>query len=461
MSDRRALHVVLALLALLLAAGLWRVCAAVGLEVPLDPNEGWNAYHAAAAMGGGPLYPGPHSYMINNYPPLSFYFVGGIGLLVGDNIIAGRIVSLVSLGALAVGLYLAARRMGCRRDVSALPPLLFAGGLLLFTDYVGMNDPQMLAEAVAVAGFAILLSEPRTPWTVAGAAALFALAVFVKHNVVALALAASVWLLLHDRRGALRLVACGLGLFLAGLMIFRLVYGTGLLAQIVTARSYSLDNLIGGVSRWLRWSLIPLVGLAALAVRYRRDRYVQLCAVTATIGTLIGVALLGGTGVDPNVLFDADIALALAAALLIERLGGRRAAAAAAYAAPLLFAAATNADWRDGASWRHPMRDEAAMARDDIAFLARRPGPAICEMPSFCYWANKPAAVDVFNIGQAFETGARSDAELTRQIEARRFAAIQFDPDSPYSLGDNVHNAVARAYRLDHADDYGAFYVRK
>ena len=47
--------VVPALLALLCAAALWRVLAVVGLHVPLDPNEGWNAYHAASAMGAGAL----------------------------------------------------------------------------------------------------------------------------------------------------------------------------------------------------------------------------------------------------------------------------------------------------------------------------------------------------------------------------------------------------------------------
>jgi len=69
--------------------------------------------------------------------------------------------------------------------------------------------------------------------------------------------------------------------------------------------------------------------------------------------------------------------------------------------------------------------------------------------------------VDVFNIGEQFETGARSDGALVHLIEARRFAVIQFDPDSPYSLGENVHDAVALAYRLDHEDDFGAFYVPK
>jgi hypothetical protein len=109
--------------------------------------------------------------------------------------------------------------------------------------------------------------------------------------------------------------------------------------------------------------------------------------------------------------------------------------------------------------WLHPMNDEVLMARADIAFLAVHPGPAICETLAFCYWARKPATLDVFNTGEAFDTGARSDAELARLIEAGRFAVIQFDPDSPDSLGDNVGRAMQRSYRLDHADDYGAFYV--
>jgi len=182
----------------------------------------------------------------------------------------------------------------------------------------------------------------------------------------------------------------------------------------------------------------------------------------AFITTLIlGIGLLGGAGVDVNVMFDADIALALGAALLLERAarGVFAPVAAAAYALPLLFAAWSNGDWRDADSWLHPMQEEARLAQEDIAFVAARQGPALCEMQSFCYWARKPAAVDVFNVGQQFDAGARSDTPLVALIEARCFGAIQFDPDSLYSLGENVHEAIARAYRLDHQDDYGSFYV--
>lgn len=455
----RALHVVLAILALFCAAALWRVTGAIGLHVPFDPNEGWNAYHAAAAMAGGPLYPPAGSYMVNNYPPLSFYFVGALGWCLGDAIIAGRIVSLASFGALAVGLYAAGRMMGAAKPAAVAAPLLFASGLLVFTDYVGMDDPQMLAHAIAMAGFLALLREPRGKTEVSGAALLFVLALFVKHNVIAMAFAMTLWLLLHDRRSAARLMVSGLVFLAAGLVVFRAVYGTNLLSLLVTPRGYSLADLEQGLLAWLSWSLLPLAGSAALAVKRRDDRHAQLCLIYAAVATLIGVSFLGGAGVDANVLFDADLALALAATLVIDRLtaGWRAAVVAAALAAPILAATAYNGFWQG--SWLHPREDEAVLAGHDIAFIAGRPGRALCEMQSFCYWARRMPEVDVFNIGQAFDTGARSDSEIVHEIEAQRFAVIQFDPDSPYSLGENVHDAMARHYRLDHEDDYGAFYV--
>ena len=460
MSRRGQQIVVPALLGLLCAAALWRAVAVMLLHVPLDPNEGWNAYHAASAIGGTALYPGPPSFMVNNYPPLSFYLIGALGRLFGDNIVAGRIVSLAATAAIGVGLYSSARCMGCARISSVFPPLFFATGLLLFTDYVGMNDPQLLAHAVAMGGFLLIVREPRRVEALAIAAVLFVIAFFVKHNVVAMAIASTAWLLLRDRRSGVRLAALGIGFFFAGLALFHLIYGKSLLSVVMTARLYSFAQLWVGVLDWLRWALVPLLGLAALAVWCWRDRYVQLCVVYAVLASLIGIAFLGGAGVDPNVLFDADIALALSAALVLDRLAGTRAMLVSAlYAAPLFYAAASSEEWRDPDSWIHPLRDEAEIARPDIALMAARPGPALCEMQSFCYWAGKPPAVDVFNVGQQFDTGARSDILLSRMIEERRFAVIQFDPDSPYSLGQNVHDAMARAYRLHHTDDYGAFYL--
>ncbi|HEY0283735.1 MAG TPA: glycosyltransferase family 39 protein, partial [Rhizomicrobium sp.] len=399
--------------ALFCVFAFWRTAISMGLRLPLGPNEGWNAYHAAAAMSGGPLYPGPHSMMINNYPPLSFYLIGAFGRVLDDNILAGRIVSLLSFFLIILGIFAAALRLGCKRLEASFAALLFAGGMLVFTDYVGMNDPQMLAHAIAMAGFLLLLKAPRGTVHVALAALLFVLAVFVKHNVIAMALAATVWLIDYDRKNALRLAGLGVAFLLAGLVLFRLIYGTGLLAELISARIYSIDNLHAGFDTWLRWSLVPLVGLTVLASLRWPDRYVRLVSFYAAAGTILGLCFLGGAGVDANAMFDADIALALGAALLVQQAarGAFAPVTAAAYVLPLLLGAWTNAGWRDAHGWLHPMREETAAAQKDIAFLAARPGPALCEMQSFCYWARKPAAVDVFNLSQQFATGARSDAK--------------------------------------------------
>jgi hypothetical protein len=456
--SRLAQDGILLLLGVLCVFALGRVAATAGLQVPLDPNEGWNAYHTAAAMHGGALYPGPQNYLVNNYPPLSFYIVGVVGLVTGDFIVAGRIVSLLAALAVGTGLFFSARAMGCDKRAAALPPLLFIAGLAIFSDYLGMDDPQMLAHAVAMAGLLVLLRQ-RNNAGLAAAALLFVAAFFVKHNVLALAIAATLWLFFAERKNAFKLAGFALVFLAAGLLLFRLVYGTSLISHLLTARLYSFGQLEVGLWGGLQRSGVALAGLVLLLALKPRDRFVQLGALYAGMAILIGAVFLGGAGVDVNALFDADIALALAAALLLDRGKSWKGAVAAAYALPLLFFAGSNPDWRQADYWFQPLRQESATARRDIAFLSAHKGPALCEMLSFCYWAGKPPAVDVFNIGQQIDTGRRDDAELVRWVEARHFAAIQFDPDSPESLGENVRAAMERTYRSDHRDGFGTFYV--
>lgn len=461
-SPRLAFNAVLALTGLLCAVALWRVVSTLGVPMPLDPNEGWNAYHAASAMRGHGLYPGPEAYLVNNYPPLSFYVVGTLGTLTGDYIVAGRIVSLLSVTWTCVAMSLVTMRLGVSRPVSLLAPLTFLAGLLVFSDYVGMDDPQMLAHAISITGLLVFLPDREGRSRAALAAALFVLAFFIKHNVVALPMAVTVWALLEQRRTAFRLAGFGLLFLAAGLFGFRLTYGVSLLSVVATARTYTIAALFSGLAGWLRWSLMPIVGLGVLMWRLPRHPPVRLGAIYAVIAGAIGIYFLGGAGVDPNVLFDADIALALSAGLLAQHLTGwLRPAAASLLVAPLLFFAATDKDWQDTYLDSTTTQAEAFIARGDIAFMAAQKGPGLCEMLSFCYWAGKPPAVDMFNIGQAFETGSRSDAAIARAVQSKQYAVIQFDPGEPYALGENVYQALMRSYRLHHADDYGTFYVPK
>jgi len=183
-------------------------------------------------------------------------------------------------------------------------------------------------------------------------------------------------------------------------------------------------------------------------------------AAFAATALVIGIYFLGGAGVDPNVLFDADLALALTVSLLLQRLSGFGAPLAlAACALPLFLVAAHNEDWTAATFSSSAVKAQSEASKADIAFLAVQKKPVLCQMLSLCYLAGKPAGVDMFNVGQSIATGALSDAELVRQTEAKRFAVIQFDPDADEPLGPHVAAAMKAAYRLDHSDDQGFFYM--
>lgn len=453
-----------AFLSIVCFAVLWRVVATIGLHVPFDPNEGWNAYHAAAAITGHALYPDAGGYMVNNYPPLSFYIVGALGGLSHDMIVAGRYVSLFSFFAVAAGIAQAARMTGCRERDAAIAALLFMACLLVSSDYVGMDDPQLLGHALGIAGMLLVLREPRERSAIAGAAVLV-LALFVKHNLVAQPIALAIWLFVYDRRAAWRFIATGAALSLAGLLAFRLGFGSNLLAHLASARIYDwtlLEDLLGN---WLVWGAVPLGVVAILTIVRNTDKAVIFCALYAAIALAFGIAFAGGAGVDTNVFFDADIALSLGCGVAFHRLSQQGvlwpAILALALAVPPAVGVyrASDENWYDPDYWFHPMSDDAATARADIAFLASRDGPVLCEMLSLCYWAGKPAEVDLFNTEQQFLTHARSDDELARAIRARRFSAIELDALNPFPLMPRIRAALLAAYRIDHSDDEGVFFV--
>ncbi len=452
--------IVMALFAFVCAVALWRVLVVIGVHVPLDPNEGWNAYLAMAAMAGH-TYPDAHGYVVNNYPPLSFYVVGVVGRIVGDAVVAGRILSLVAFLWVAGGIFQVARLMGCRTLHATFASLLFMAWLIVGSDYVGMNDPQLLAHAIQIAGLVLVLR--RSPNDIA-AAALFVIALFVKHNLVAMPAAVGMWLLTEDRARARRFIGAGFSFLLFGLVLFRILYGDNLLSHLASSRGYSFRSLLDNIQQWTVWASVPILAQGVLASRRPNDRFVRLVGWYASVAALVGFAFSGGAGVDVNVFFDADIALSLSVGLAFHH--AQRAALRAALALPLLATlslglvqASSSQDWRDPDFWLHPMAEESAMARGDIAFLRAHPGPALCETLSFCYWAGKVVEVDVFNTGQQFATGARSDADLIRRIEAHTYSSLEFDTLSPFALGPRVKAAVLANYRIAYTNDEGVFFV--
>ena len=424
-------------LTLMTLALLARNVLAIPVLAPLDPNEGWNAAHALSLLAGHGLYPSPQSLMVNNYPPLSFYLVAGLAKLTGDAVVAGRLLSFFAFLADCAAIALIVRQMALSRHAQWVAVLFFAATLLVASDYVGMDDPQLLGHAVQL--FALLLVLRGRP--LAGGV-VFAASLFVKHNLLALPLAAAFWLWRQDSKQALRFALSGLGCVSLGLVAFRLVYGIDLWSVVSSSRLVSFANVESAVGH-LWWAVLPLGAL--LLLKHPKGDFVLTYAGAAL---LVGLAFSAGDGVDVNIFFDLAIACALALGLVAETNSAR--AALCALPLPLMLIAG----FHDNNFFFTPdFRNQSAR---DIAFLKSHPGPALCDQLSLCLWAGKGAQVDVFNSGEQIKTGARDPAALTRLIATHHFAVLQLqDLDG---LGP-VRGAIEKNYRADHSDDNGTFFT--
>lgn len=450
------------LLAVGCALGLLHIASIIGFHISFDPDEGWNAAFAQLVQTTGSPYPPADSLLTNNYPPLSFYVVAAVTKLTGDAIVAGRLVALAALLATSGGIFAATRIMACSREASALAALLFFAAIGLTSDYAGMDDPQMLGHAIAIGGLVLILSEPRTPQRAVGAAALFVIAGFVKHNLVVLPAATALWLLLADRALARTFVVSGLVFALLGLGLFKQAFGFDLLSVISSPRAYSVALIWQGFLAWLPWGGPLLIAAGALYAMARHDRYALFALIYAVLAVAAGLYFLGGAGVDANALFDADIALAICAGLLLDVLqySLARLTAVVIYAATLTCGLLNiEANWTDRSFWTEPMRDEREAAAREIAFVHATPGPAFCETMALCYWAGKQPEADVFNLGQTFRTGQKSDDALAAAISNRRYGVVEFEAPDTIPLTPRISAALRAHYRLALRGDDGFFFV--
>jgi hypothetical protein len=458
------------LLPIVLLGGLAALLAAahaaeIPWRIPLNYNEGWMAFFAARAMGNGlPLYPPAGGFIGNNYPPLSFFVVGALGRLVGDNVVAGRLAAFAALAAVVGWVFLCARRLGAGRTSAGLAALVFAlFNLTWFHAYVAMADPQWLGQAVMLAALPLLLpaGEGRlAPWRAALAAVAMVAGGFVKHNLVALPLAAGVWLLLlRDWRAFLAWAGGAVVALAAGGLWVWTAFGAEAFRNVVGSHRRLLPG------QWLDAlayfaPMAPLILAAAwLARRRGGDPRVRLVAIYAGVAVPLAFFQRLGEGINVNGYFEALVAVSIAAGAALELAPvswrGRdwsAGAVALVLAAPSLLAAPYFLALAGRDLVTRPAR--AAEWRKVEAAVAAAPGPAACEMLAVCYWAGKGFALDFFNYGQVLRAGA-SPAPLLAAIDARRFGAMVVVRNRDYGRGEGrlpqpvpAHIDAAYAVRL-------------
>lgn len=452
-------------------------------DFEIDFNEGWNGYFQLRAVAGQPLYSGYGPFFANNYPPVSFFLVGALGALLGDPVLAGRLVSLAALGAIALAGGHIVRVAGGgkweRLLAVATCVMLFA---CFATDYLGMDDPQLLGQAFASWALAIHLGGAPSVRRTLLTALLVTVSVMTKHNLVLVPLLITADVLLRGT-GRTRAAWLGSGLVL-GTLAFGLlaVLAPAALGQILAPRSWEVDRaFLFTVEILARYQApIAMVGAGLYAARRRRPAGLVLAYLIAAIA--LGAAWSGGAGTDINVFFDITIALAIGAGLGAIELRDRGFAprwlalfALLANAGALFFA--PQALGRFGVDMAGEMADRERLFREDTAWLAAQQGKVVCQSQLLCLRAGKPLFYDSFNATQAMRFGHLPKDTLTGMLARREIAVVQISdlparsPNDPpgvqsyparfVNFEDDVFDALDRHYRIARVGVSGRFYVPK
>jgi hypothetical protein len=425
------------LYAIAILAFAWPVYRAF-LNIEIENNEGWNAYFADAAMGKMPLYPSSAQLITNNYPPLSFFVVGLGGRLVGDPVLAGRLLSLISVIAIATAIALSVRRLGGTRAAAAISAAFYIAMMSqCFARYVGMNEPQLFSHAIMVFGFLAFLGARSRDRGYVMPVLVMALAGFVKHNIIAMPLTVFAWLGMNRRREALKCLGAAIVVIVTGIAICYVCFGRDFFLNIFSPRHYSFQNAIGTFQD-LQWVSVGLLACSCNSYARWRDPSVRLCSVLIAIALATFFLQKTGDGVGINAQFDLVIAVAIGLGLAYTQVPlwplARRLPPSVAQAILLVVVCARLLMPKELETVRllvdRRFKNEIAIREqamvDSVERVRRTPGDVLCPM-LISYRAGKPFAVDSFNVKQRMLVGALPKDAITARVAAGTLTIVETD----------------------------------
>ncbi len=447
--------------ALLLLAPLHRML----VHGSTNYNEGWNAYHQQEAAEGKPLYGEPPRLSCNNYPPLSFHFIGLMSRLTGDVNQTGRWVALLSLALVAMLCGAIIRRSTGSAPLAVYTALNVVIWLTVFkADRVGMNDPQLLGTIFSVLGLYLYIREPdKLAWLSLSAVA-FTVAVFTKHNL--LAFPAAVGLHLFLRRKWKELAAwSGVGICGSALLLTLTLWldGPYFFSHLLMPRT--MTGWLTKVTDYAVLFQIPIAVAAIWLLSQLKRTPAHVVALALITSHTLAALFAGGHGADKNLFFDSILALVLAASLVFGEcapvvVGWRRPelALAALLIGPAVGVAiqvpmALRTDWREISS----VRNRASDFDSAVRLLRSRPGPALCGDLLLCFEAGKPLSYDPFFADCIRRLGRVKEEELVSLVENTTFATVQLGlgegqnltPASRISFTTAFMEALLKHYRIE------------
>jgi hypothetical protein len=420
---------------------VWPIWRAL-FVLELSPNEAWNAYQADHVLAGRTLYPEADSLITNNYSPLSFYLVAALSRLSSiDPAYLGRALSLLGIGITGLAIASCVRQQGGSRLAAGLAALWFvATTARFFEDYVGVNDPHIVALAITVTGLAWFLRRQAQGRAPEPAILLMAIAGFYKQTLIATPVAALLWLGAGNWRLGLRASLVGGGFVAAGLLLCAAIYGYAFIHQLLFyPRELSILWAFGNLGQ-LQWIAPAMIIWAVWAWYDRHVPAARFSALYIVTGLCAYFVLKLGKPIGINAQFELTAATAIglglafhgAAATPLARRWGlepSRLVTIGIVVARLLLSNHIEPYLVLASSdYRRQFAEHAAVTRREVERVANIPGPAYCTVTMVCRWAGKAFVFDSYAADNLIATKRMTLADLQARMAAERIGYVVVDP---------------------------------
>lgn len=426
-----------------LFAALWTIYpfARSTFRLQVGYNEGWNIYTTQRLVHHLQLYPEAYGWQSVNYPILSFALLALLHRLTHEYLFTARVVSLLSLLASCTLCGILVRQLSGSRLAAILSAFLCLGIFSTDADqYVGMDDPQLLAQTFFLLALSVYLRDRRSLSNLALTAALVVFAASIKHNMLEFPLAILCDLSLLSWRRALWFTACASAFASFSLALNLHFGGPYFLAQLLAPRVYDLPHGLQAVALGV---LLPLIAPLALAIvvaaKLRIDPRRRIAALLLAFSLLIGTLFAGGRGVSTNTYFGTMIAISLLLGLFLSDLEGTAWTwmnyRILKYTPQILFAWLLVPAGCNGllnlAHLLGQLGERQRRFTQETAFLKQQPSPQLCEDLLLCFYAGQPYLYDPFNATRLIQTRKLDPQPFLQKLNQGSFGIIQLDQHEP------------------------------
>src|SRR5262249_43178979 len=151
------------------------------------------------------------------------------------------------------------------------------------TSYVGMNDPQLLAQAIMAFGFVAFLRAIQRDRGYLMSLLVMVAAGFFKHNIIAMPLAGFILLAIRRPNRIALCTAVALGSVAVGLTLCTAIFGGVFLTNLCMPRSFNLIEGLRAINH-LKYIITSVIACAYLAFCLGRHPAVRFVTFWVLIG---------------------------------------------------------------------------------------------------------------------------------------------------------------------------------